>query len=288
MRLLTAFLLSCGVGLVGMPVYADSDRLDHRDDYAMDSLSGGAFRDYISEHIVEEDDWAHAARTFGSFHNFMHEMMTTMARHAVEERGDERFGEVGQRVSGGDWRNYRKALEADGDSGAWAELVQVTEIMHDRVHHAMARTVILDQARNERDADLADYLRGEPLEPGGEGVPDIDALNHRTVSLDEFRQFAWQHDTDHRHWHGAVEQLNAFAVQLDDLLAQWIAVGSAHAEPTCRPPAAVAGGRGEVFTDYAAAIVPCPDADWRELVEVASLMRDRIHHMLYKAVHYRT
>ena len=272
---------------VGAVDFADaSERLDHRDDYVMDSISGGAFRDYISEHVLEQDAWAHATRTFGSFHNFMHEMMTTLAHHAVEERGDERFGEIDQRVSGGDWRNYRKALERADEAGAWVEFVRITEIMHDRVHHAMARTVILDQARNQRAADLDDYLRADPLEPGADGLPSSEALNVRMVSLDEFRRFTWAHETDHRHWHASVEALNAFAVQLDDLLTQWIQVGSGHTEPACRPPEGVRTGRGEGFAEYSASVAPCSDAKWRELVQVASLMRDRVHHMLYKAVAY--
>lgn len=79
----TQFILGL---IMGLAVFADppdmqEGRLDHRDDYRMDSISGGAFRNYISSHISEDDLWARSMRTFGSFHNHMHEMMYKMKHY---------------------------------------------------------------------------------------------------------------------------------------------------------------------------------------------------------------
>jgi len=104
----------------------------------MDSISGGNFRDYVSTHITETDRWALSMRTFGSFHNFMHELMTQLVRHgesAHPERGE--VPDFTNRISGGQWGDYRQALEDAGDGSPWYEFVRITEIMHDRIHHMM-------------------------------------------------------------------------------------------------------------------------------------------------------
>jgi len=59
------------------------ERLDHREDFEMESVSGGDFRSYVSDHITEEDRWAYSMQTLGNFHNLMHEMMSHIARHGL-------------------------------------------------------------------------------------------------------------------------------------------------------------------------------------------------------------
>ncbi|MCP1728570.1 hypothetical protein J2T60_002584 [Natronospira proteinivora] len=256
--------------------------LDHRDDYQMDSISGGDFRDYISTHIQENDSWAHSMRAFGSFHNHMHELMTKMARHGAEERGDaEHVPAFSHRISGGQWGQYRQALEEAEDDSAWYELVRITEIMHDRVHHAMARSLIRDRDARGREVDLHDYLRGEALDHG-EGIPAEDARRLSNASLDEFREMAWRYDADARYLHESIQSMIVFAHLLDDLLNQWLVYGDSLPAEGCRPEAGVKGQRAAGWQDYLSTIDDCPDAEWREFVKVAGLMRDRIHHMMYK------
>lgn len=100
--------------LLAVPSALADRALDHRDHYEMDSISGGAFRDYTSEHVTEDDRWARSMRTFGSFHNFMHELMSSMARYGRGERDEaDLMPDFDQRISGGQWRDYRNALEAE-------------------------------------------------------------------------------------------------------------------------------------------------------------------------------
>ncbi|MCC5845473.1 MAG: hypothetical protein JJU05_14585 [Verrucomicrobia bacterium] len=278
--------------IMSLTVFADppdmpEGRLDHRDDYRMDSISGGAFRNYISSHISEDDLWARSMRTFGSFHNHMHEMMSHMAEYAVELRGDRgHVPEFTHRISGGQWAAYRKSLEAAGDDSDWYELVRITEIMHDRVHHAMARSLIRDRDARGRDADLSEYLRGDPMDHG-EGIPAEDARRLNHVTLDEFREWAWQYDVEPRLLHESVQSMIVFAHMLDDLLTQWLTYGETLETAACRPAPGLSDRRGEAWAEYVAQIDACEHAEWREFVLVAGLMRDRIHHMMYKMKHYR-
>jgi hypothetical protein len=281
---LIAFLLGCMLA-AGAQAKPDSP-LDHRDDYQMDSISGGEFRNYISAHIVEDDPWARSMRTFGSFHNHMHELMTRMARHGAQERGDgDRVPSFTHRISGGGWASYRQALEDAGDDSAWYELVRITEIMHDRVHHAMARSLMRDSTARNRDVDLSDYLRGEPL-AYGEGIPAEDARRLSEVSLDEFREMAWRYDSESRYLHESVQSMIVFAHMLDDLLTQWLDYGEGLTAEGCQPSAGLKAQRGEGWPQYVSTISACEEDDWSEFVEVAGLMRDRIHHTMYKMTVY--
>lgn len=261
-------------------------RLDHRSDYIMDSISGGNFRDYVSTHITEKDRWALSMRTFGSFHNFMHELMTQMVRHGENEhleRGE--TPDFSNRISGGQWSDYRQTLEDAGDDSPWYELVRITEIMHDRVHHAMARSLLYDHHVHSRDADPEDYLRGDILD-FGEGIPDPDERSINTASLDEFREWAWRYDADTPEFHSSVQKMAVFAHMLDDMLTQWLEYGEEHSDPDCSPADGNESLRSAAWPNYAQQIVGCEDPLWRELVLVSDLMRDRIHHMMYKLMAY--
>ncbi|MCH8511887.1 MAG: hypothetical protein LAT83_09575 [Kiritimatiellae bacterium] len=263
------------------------DRLDHRKDYRMESISGGAFRNYVSTHVTEDDLWARSMRTFGSFHNHMHELMSHMAKYGVEVRGDrEHVPEFTHRISGGEWARYRESLEEAGDDSDWYELVRITEIMHDRVHHAMARSLVYDRDSRNRDVDLGDFLRGEALAHGA-GIPDAGERRISEVSLDAFREWAWRYETEPPHLHESVQGMVVFAHLLDDLLTQWLAHGDSMAPENCRPQPGLLARRGEGWSDYLAQIEDCEDAEWREFVKVAGLMRDRIHHMMHKMKAYQ-
>jgi len=266
-------------------VHASEDSpLDHRDDYRMDSISGGDFRDYISTHITDGDRWARSMRTFGSFHNHMHELMSQMARHGAQERGD-KVPEFTHRISGGGWTEYREALEEAGDDSDWYELVRITEIMHDRVHHAMARSLIRDRDARGREVDLDDFLRGEPL-AHGKGIPGDDARNITQISLDDYRERAWRYDTESPYLHKSVQSMIVFAHMLDDLLAQWLGYAETFESKSCRPTPALLAVRGDRWASYVAQLADCDDAEWREFATVAGLMRDRIHHMMHKMAVY--
>ena len=278
------FVLGCTVaaGAIG----SQEGSLDHRDDYQMDSISGGNFRDYISAHILEDDPWAHSMRAFGSFHNHMHELMTQLARHGAEERGDgDQIPEFTNRISGGGWASYRKALEEAEDDSAWYELVRITEIMHDRVHHAMARSLVRDRVARTRDVDLSDYLRGEAM-AHGEGIPAAGERNISEVSLDDFRELAWRYDAESRYLHESVQSMIVFAHMLDDLLAQWLDYGEQLGAEGCQTAPGLRARRGESWSAYVANITACEEAEWREFTQVAGLMRDRIHHMLHMMMAY--
>lgn len=108
----------------------------------MNSISGGDFRQYITDHVGEEDRRGHGMRLLGTFHNHMHEMMTDLALYGAERLGDaDRVPHFRLRISGGEWGEYRGRLEEDGVESFWREFVQATEIMHDRSpppHHTGA------------------------------------------------------------------------------------------------------------------------------------------------------
>jgi len=275
----------CVLGL-SRSLSAASGDLDHRDDFRMDSISGGNFRDYIVEHIAEDDAWAYSMRTFGSFHNFMHEMMSAMARHGALERGDvERVPPFVHRISGGDWRAYREALEAAEEVSTWTELVQITEIMHDRVHHAMVKSLLHDNHAQQRGIELDGYLRDAPL-PEEVGIPAPEEVDFDEISLDAFREFVWRHQAEGPYEHGMLQQMVVFGHMLDDLLAQWLLVGLGQPAAACRPPPEVLAFRGRGWPAYVERVARCEDAYWREHVQVVGLMRGRIHHMFHKMVQY--
>jgi hypothetical protein len=270
----------------GTSMSEDNERRMNQRDNVMDSMSGGDFRTYIEKYIREDDPWAQSMRTFGSFHNFMHELMTAMARHGAMERGDDTVPEFEHRISGGKWRNYREALEKTGEQSLWSDLVQITGVMHDRVHHAMVRAVVYDRGARGREVDLSEYVRNAPL-PAGKNVPAEQNRRIQFTSLNEFRELVWNYDAERRHWHSAMQQAVVFAHMLDDLLTQWLVYGAEHSDSACQPSEAAYRQRGLAWPEYVQRIADCEDEHWRELVQIAGLMRDCIHHMLYFMASYR-
>jgi hypothetical protein len=262
------------------------DRLDHRDDFRMNSISGGDFRAYISDHIHEDDHWGHAMRLFGTFHNHMHEMMTDLALYADETLGDgDRIPDFDNRISGGEWGDYREALEADGVESPWRDFVQITEIMHDRVHHAMYKSVVYDRVSRARGADLGHYVgEGRAPYPPGETVLRTDQERTEWVSMERFREFVWGTDFESQHFHAAMQAMMAFDEMLYTLMTDWAAHGADKAEAACRPPEHGARITRTGWHEYAEGVADCGEEEWRQLVQVVALMHDRIHHTMHRAM----
>jgi len=257
------------------------ERLDHREDFEMESISGGDLRTYVSDHITEDDRWAYSMQTLGNFHNHMHEMMSHIARHGMEERYENHIPDFQPRISGGEWTEIRKGLEQDGIQSPWQELVQIGEIMHDRVHHAMAKSVLYDSEINHREANPADYLRTEPMDPDV-AIPDAGQLNYNFISQKEFREMVWEYEIEEVYKHASFQAMAVFNHMLYDLLNQWAVIGSQHEDPACRPPEDTERVTKESWSQYASQIETCGDQTWTELVMISNLMKNRIHHMMYK------
>lgn len=76
----------------------------HRDDFTMNFIGGGEFRQYIMDHTKGPDRWSQTMVTFGTTHNLMHELMSDMARHGVATYGHkDRVPDFAIRISGGQW-----------------------------------------------------------------------------------------------------------------------------------------------------------------------------------------
>jgi len=264
------------------------DRLDHRDDFLMNSISGGDFRDYISDHVLEDDRWGHAMRMFGTFHNHMHEMMTDLARYGSEQLGDgHRIPQFDNRISGGDWGDYRESLQQDGVESPWKDFVQITQVMHDRVHHAMYKSVVYDRVSRARDADLDRYI-GEDRAPysSEEAVLRTDQVETAYAPTDRFREFVWHYHFEDRHFHAAMQAMMVFDEMLHVLMTDWAAYGAEKGEAACRPPEFGARITRAEFHVYAAGVEACTEPEWRNLVQVVVLMHDRIHDMMYRVMLY--
>ncbi len=295
-KLLLPLVLVGSVGLAAAQPLAAQERLDHRGDFRMNSISGGDFRQYISDHVHEDDRWGRAMRMFGTFHNHMHVMMTDLALYGAERLGDEdRVPDFENRISGGEWGDYREALEEDGVESLWRDFVQVTEIMHDRVHHAMYKSIVYDRVSRQRDADLDDYIgEGRAPYPPGETVLRTDQVRTERVSRDRFREFVWHGDFEDRHFHSAMQAMVVFDEMLYTLMTDWAEHGAGKVEAECRPLEVGARITRAGWHEYASRVERCGEEEWRHLVQVTALMHDRIHHMMHRvmlhdeAAHART
>lgn len=258
---------------------SDSD-IPHRDDFKMNSVSGGDFRSYVSDEITEENLWANSMRTMGTFHNLMHELMSDMARYGGELHGDEHVPDFDERISGGLWTDYRKNMEQNGESSSWMDVIHVTEVMHDRVHHAMYKAILYDLETFQRRADLDEYV-GEDRAPYSFNETISGSVDRMIpgVSADEFGEFSWHHDIEGVYLHGSVQKMAVFSRMLDDLIQQWAGVGSHH-EEVCRPGEYGDRMSGEEWAHYAEQVKNCGDKTWSELVQISALMHQRIHHMM--------
>jgi hypothetical protein len=275
------------VALAAMSSAPDPDRPAHRAEFTMNGISGGDFRQYITDAVAEDDLWARAMRTFGTFHNHMHEVMTAFARYDAEELGHPaRVPEIGARLSGGEWTEYRENLEAEGDESTWRDFVQVFEVLHDRVHHAMVHAVFYDHATRGRTVDLGDYIGDRAPHPAAETIPTRDTLHMRYVAQEDFRRQVWHEDRGGDRWHAARQAMLVFDEVLYDLMNRWAAYGATLDAPACHPPAYGEWMTGTDWRAYADGVEACPQAEWRDFVRVVGLMHDRIHDALYWMVRH--
>ena len=262
---------------------AAQSRVDHRDELTLNFISGGNFRNYISEHIREQDHWAHSMRMFGTFHNHMHEMMTDLTRHARDAKGHGALlPAFAERISGGDWTAYREALESSDEDEAWTELVLVAEVMHDRVHHAMYKSVAYDIESRGRDVELADYA--DDAEPFVS--LDREELSFELASMEAFRELAWHGHIEGAEWHGAIQGMMVFDEMLYAIMTDWAAIGAGMEAEACRPPAFEGRITRAQWLEYERRVDACDDRAWRELVVVTGLMHDRIHHLMHAMMVY--
>ncbi len=257
---------------------------DHRDDLHMNSVGGGDYRDYVTDHASEQSGWSYSLRTVGTAHNVMHQMMSDYARHDREERGGSAVPEFGARISGGDWTEYREALEAEAAEGEWADLVRITEVMHDRFHHMMFKAIIYDDARNERGAALDGYLRPRVEAQGDDLIPARRDLDIDHMSLEDFRgvmwETGWTNEAGETWWRLSMQDSTVFAHLLSDLTRQWMVYGAAEKSGDCAPQNGDGYDVDAAWRRFAIQVRACEEAEWRELVQVTDLARARVHEML--------
>ena len=276
----TLSVVAIGLTLTITTAHA-SDDLAHRDDFTMNSISGGDFRNYVSDMITEEDTWAHSMRILGVFHNHMHELMSEFAWHAADEKGSEHVPSFDNRISGGEWTQYRKNLEDAGEESAWANFVQITEIMHDRVHHAMYTAALYDHKTRGRSVTLSDYVGNRAPHDQVDTIPERADLDMDYASSDAFRSLVWTHEFEGERLHAAMQKMTVFDTMLVDLMTQWAFHGAAMEEEACRPPAFDSRITGAQWSEYARQVSDCSNETWRDLVRITELMHDRIHHMMH-------
>lgn len=263
---------------------ANEYHVDTSHEVAHELLSGDDFRRYVTQHIDEQNTWSQAMRTFGSLDNFMHELMTAMARHGALERGDT-VPEFEHRISAQKWRAYRETLSKNIEVSVWSTLVQVTEAAHEEAHRTMVRALLYDVEAFHREADLTAYLKTETLPDLPAAVASVHALPHST--LDDFRNVVWTYRAERRHWHSAMQQALVFGHMLDDLLTQWLVYGAEHKDRACQPDEGALYQRGHAWAEYVDTVAACTDTHWRDLVQQAGEMRERIHQMLHLMTNYR-
>ncbi len=215
----------------------------------------------------------------------MHEMMSDFARHAMERLGDEgRVPAFESRISGGDWGEYRANLEDARVVSAWADFVRITEIMHDRVHHAMYKSAAYDRELRGRDVELSPYVGDRAPYAPDEVSLDRAGLTMEYASSDALRALVWHHDIEDERLHAAMQKLMVFDEILSSLMTEWALHGAEKDAAACRPPELNARIRGDRWQEYATMVETCDDAHWRRFVQVVGLMHDRIRDLMYRAI----
>lgn len=270
------------LGLCLVSASAPAERIDelvHRDELRMNFIGGGDLRSWVMRHVTEDDLWAESLRALGTFHNHMHELMTTLARHHAEELGDSGpVPEFAARISGGQWTEYRQKLERSGADlpREWQALVQVAEVMHDRVHHAMYKAVRYDAHSRAREAGLDEYLREDAPMHADAQIRATADRGPAAVSSDAFREFVWGSTFDQPRLHAAMQQTEAFDRLMRDLMTRWAEYGREMASPACRPPEHGSAIAPQDWSRWARRVDECDERHWRELVQVTWLMHERV------------
>lgn len=284
------FLMFFGSSGAEAEVKTRVEHLDHRDDLNMNFIGGGAFREYISDNVEKNERWVRAMRKFGIFHDLMHELMSELAWHHVNElEGEDIVFDFGIRISGGGWTEYRKSVEENPDNvpETWRALVQQVEVMHDRVHHAMFKATVYDHVHYKRDVELSTdtYLRYESMSTE-EVIPEAGEFQFKTATMDEFRERVWADDFENKHWRSSMQKMIVWREMLGDMLIEWSRYAQEEKPENCSPDAFEVNFSGEDWSRYAAGIEVCEDELWRNKVKVVDLMRKRIDQLMYKMLRH--
>lgn len=277
--------LALGLTLAGS---AAGEPLPHRDDLQMNGIGGGDFRDYVMEHVDGDDGWSRLMQTIGVLHNHMHGTMGDFARHARDEVGDGQVPPFDTRISGGQWSDYRAALEDADSEGPWPEHVQVTEIMHDRIHHMMVSAVFYDQASRQRELDLEELLGERAPYAQSDTLPATDAPGLDGKHGEDFRRHVWTSDFDEPLRHAMMQKVTVFDSMMDDVMTQLAQYGLGKLEQACRPPDFGSRMNSTGWGNYADRIDDCDEELWRDLVLVTALARDDIDRMMQTLYAYDT
>ena len=208
-------------------------------------------------------------------------------RHdALERDGGDRVPDFSLRISGGEWSEYRKNIEEAITGSSWRDFVQITEIMHDRVHHIMYNSIVYDNESRDRGIDIGQYIGDRTVYPSAETLPEPREINITPVTRDEFRELVWHTGFEEQHLHSAMQKMQFFTSMLYELMDQWAGYAAQKEEGKCRPPDYAGRISGEEWSQFVEYINECSDDQWSYLVRTTALMHDRISHMNYKiAVH---
>ena len=263
-----------------------AQQLDHRDDYRMNSVSGGSFRDYVTNNIEEDDQWARSMRKLGTFHNLMHEMMSDLARYGELKGEEDLVPDFGVRISGGTWEQYRKTKEEAEVESDWHDFVRITEIMHDRVHHVMYNTLVYDNESRDRGLDMDDYTGDRPVYSSEQVLPDPWDVSVTTISQDDFRELVWHNNFEEVHLHSALQKMQVFSEMMNDLMDIWARYASRLEDEACWPPDHEGQMTGPEWERYSKRVMMCRNDHWRDMVRSVNLMHNRISHMNYMIVRY--
>jgi hypothetical protein len=77
----------------GTDLPASAEEIPHRDDFVMNSIGGGEYRDYVMTYISVNE-----GLYLCTMHNTMHQLMTEFGVCAREQRGDEHVPDFGPHV----------------------------------------------------------------------------------------------------------------------------------------------------------------------------------------------
>lgn len=133
-------------------------RINHFDDFE-NRISGGEWTDYRKnlEDAGETSAWADFVQ-ITDFDQMLSDLMTQWAFHgATMDEEACRPPEFGSRISGAQWSEYASRV-SDCSDETWRDLLKVTELMHDRIHHMMHAVMIHDVEAHDGESENKEFL----------------------------------------------------------------------------------------------------------------------------------
>lgn len=238
------------------------------------------------DHGEGADLWSTTLVTFGTAHNLMHELMSDMARHGmVTYQHRDRVPDFATRISGGQWSSYRQNNEAAEDTSDWAKLIQATEVMHDRFHHAMYQATVLDNQIKQRNAKVRDYLRDDSIAEA-DGFPEPLLPKVPTLAADAFRQTVWTAPPETPEWHATYQQTAVFTEMLSSLMTNWARYAETHLPLDQRPPRFEGRMDSATWLSWVEQFPETGPDEWRYFLQSVALMDHHIREMLFWMEHY--